>query len=135
MNTLLGLMGGEDAWLSPVDGSFWLAAGLKVKAFETLVIDAVVVVEWNPYINLGIFGTATADIPIGAPATEKLAHVELGIAATVNFHTGVMKFEGQLSPSSYVLSPDCYLTGGFALYYWFERSDPSMQGDWVFNES
>lgn len=132
METLLDLVGGSDPWFSPAEGSFWVAAGLKVTAFEALVIDAVVVVEWNPSVCLAIFGVAAADIPAAPEVKEKFARVELGIAATVNFDAGVMKFEGQLTPNSYVLSPDCHLTGGFALYYWFQGSDPSMQGDWVF---
>jgi hypothetical protein len=32
---------------------------------------------------------------------------------------GVLSIQGQLTPQSYVLSPDCHLTGGFALFTWF----------------
>ncbi|KAL7276584.1 hypothetical protein RUND412_000426 [Rhizina undulata] len=131
MQTLINLTK-PGGWFNPRDGSFWVAAGLKVTAFQTLSIDAVVVVEWNPYVNLGIFGVAVADIPGGKSTGEKFAHVELGISVTVDFHAGVMKFEAQLSPNSYILSPNCHLTGGFALYYWFKGSDPKLEGDWVF---
>lgn len=129
MDTLIQLTA-PGVWFNPRDGSFWIAAGLKVTAFETLAIDAVVVVEWNPYVKLGLFGIAVADVPAGA--AEKFLHVELGISATVDFNAGVMKFEAQLSPNSYILSPSCHLTGGFALYYWFKGSDPQLEGDWVF---
>lgn len=133
MGALLDMMGNPPTgWFTPLDSSYWVAAGLKVTAFETLMIDAVVVVEWNPSVCLGIFGVAAADIPADPDIKEKFARVELGIAATVDFAAGLMKFEAQLMPSSFVLSPDCHLTGGFALYYWFEGSDPAMQGDWVF---
>ncbi|KAH8702265.1 hypothetical protein BGW36DRAFT_405079 [Talaromyces proteolyticus] len=118
-------------WFSPRDGSFWLAAGLQVTAFETLVFDAVVVVSWNPKVKLGIFGIAVADIPKGSDI--RFAHVELGIEMVVDFAAGVMKFEAQLAPSSYVFHPSCHLTGGFALYYWFHGSEESEhEGDWVF---
>lgn len=130
MDTLTGLTTGPNPWFSPLPGSFWVAAGLKVTAFETLSIDAVVVVEWNPYVTLGIFGMAVADVPAGVPQEETFAHVELGIAATVDFNAGVMKFEAQLTPNSYILSPSCHLTGGFALYYWFGGA--ALAGDWVF---
>lgn len=119
-------------WFSPRDGSLWLAAGLKVTAFETLSIDAVVVVSWNPYVKLGIFGVAVVDIPKGS--STKFAHVELGIMAVVDFAAGVMKFEAQLSPNSYIFAPSCHLTGGFALYYWFQgaAAPQPLEGDWVF---
>lgn len=131
MTTLKNLVTpGTGGWFNPRDGSFWVAAGLKVTAFETLSIDAVIVVQWNPYVKLGIFGVAVVDIPRGSPT--KFAHVEIGISAVVDFEAGVMKFEAQLSPNSFIFAPSCHLTGGFALYYWFKGADPKLEGDWVF---
>lgn len=121
---------GAGGWFTPRKDSFWVAAGLKVTAFQTLSIDAVIIVQWNPEISLGIFGLAVADIPKGSATSFKLAHVELQIAATIDFGAGVSKFEAQLSPNSFILSPSCHLTGGFALYCWFEGS--VHDGDWVF---
>lgn len=121
---------GAGGWFTPRKDSFWVAAGLKVTAFQTLSIDAVIIVQWNPEISLGIFGIAVADIPKSSATSIKLAHVELQIAATIDFGAGVSKFEAQLSPNSFILSPSCHLTGGFALYCWFEGSE--HDGDWVF---
>lgn len=121
---------GAGGWFTPRKDSFWVAAGLKVTAFQTLSIDAVIIVQWNPEITLGIFGIAVADVPKGNANSIKFAHVELQIAATIDFSAGVSKFEAQLSPSSFILSPSCHLTGGFALYCWFEGSE--HDGDWVF---
>ena len=120
-------------WFFPREGSFWVAAGLTVKAFEILSVQAVLVIQWNPEVEIGIFGLAVASIP-GGKTTKKFALVELGITATLSFRTGVMKIEGQLTPASFILDPSCHLTGGFALYTWFD-SDGSGQGekgDWVF---
>lgn len=128
MATLRTLTGGD--WFTPKKGSFWVAAGLRVTAFQTLTIDAVIVVEWNPEIALGIFGIASADMPKRSAGGNRFAHVELQLSATVDFRVGVTKIEGQLSPSSFILSPSCHLTGGFALYCWFEGSE--HEGDWVF---
>ena len=44
--------------MTPQEGSIWLAAGLEVKAFSVLDVHAVVVVEFNPYVTLGIFAEA-----------------------------------------------------------------------------
>lgn len=124
---LESLMGG-DAWFFPKDNTFWLAAGLTVLAFEILDIKAVIAVEWDPKVKIGLFGVATADMPAGAD--KKFAHVQLGLVAVLDFDAGTFKVEGQLTPSSYVLDPSCHLTGGFALYSWF-GGGPSA-GDFVF---
>ncbi|KJK85506.1 hypothetical protein H633G_10654 [Metarhizium anisopliae BRIP 53284] len=118
-------------WFFPKKGSFWVVAGLTVKAFEILLVQAVIVIQWNPYVELGIFGLAAASIP-GGKSKVKFANVELGISASLNFQTGVLKIEGELTPASFILDPNCHLTGGFGLYSWFDSKDKSLRGDWVF---
>lgn len=129
LDTFLALINSK--WFNPLDGSFWVAAGLTVSAFEMLNITAVAVVEWDTDVKLGIFAVAVADVPSSA-SEFKLAHVELGILATVDFGLGVAKFEAQLAPSSFILDPSCHLSGGFALYYWFKDGPQQTKGDWVF---
>ncbi|KAE8412666.1 hypothetical protein BDV36DRAFT_304736 [Aspergillus pseudocaelatus] len=121
----------DTKWFAPQDGSFWVAAGLTVKAFQILRVQAVVAVQWNPYVELGIFAVATASIP-GGNSGRQFAFVQLGIVATVNLESGVLKVEGELTPASYILDPSCHLTGGFALYSWFDSKDSNLRGDWVF---
>lgn len=119
-------------WVSDQEGSIWLAAGLKVKAFQTLSINAVVVLEFNPYVSLGIFADAVASLPAATDGKPPfyILYVELGIVATVDFHGGTFRVEASLSPNSFVLNPLCHLSGGFALCYWFAGSP--FDGDWVF---
>ncbi|KAI9648823.1 hypothetical protein NHQ30_003464 [Ciborinia camelliae] len=120
-------------WFSPMDDTYWAAVGLKVSAFEMISLDAVAMVQFGTSIKLSIVAVATGDIP-SLKAKAKFSHIELGILVMVDFDTGVFKAEAQLSPSSYVLHPDCHLTGGFGLYYWFEapHCDKSKTGDFVF---
>ncbi|PHH66832.1 hypothetical protein CDD81_5964 [Ophiocordyceps australis] len=120
-------------WFQPRDKVYWGAIGLKVGAFQMLSVDSVVVVEFGNSIKLGIFAVAVADIPT-LKSSWKLAHVELGIAAVVDFDYGSLKIEAQLSPRSYILDQNCHLTGGFALYYWFDapHADQSLVGQFVF---
>ncbi|KAJ4410667.1 hypothetical protein N0V85_003924 [Neurospora sp. IMI 360204] len=130
MDTLVALVGSK--WFSPLDGAFWVGAGLTVSALEMLDITAVLVVEWAGLdVRLGIFAVAVCDVP-SADAPAKLAHAELGILATVDFGLGLAKFEAQLAPCSYILNPFCHLSGGFALYYWFQDGPQQTKGDWVF---
>ncbi|KAH7374482.1 hypothetical protein B0T11DRAFT_268648 [Plectosphaerella cucumerina] len=129
MDTILALVGGQ--WFSPVNDSFWVGAGLTVSAFQMLDITAVAVVEWDTGVRVGIYAVAVADVP-SSDAEFKLAHVELGLMATIDMDKGIALFEAQLSPSSYILDPLCHLSGGFALYYWFKDGTQQTKGDWVF---
>jgi hypothetical protein len=124
---------GPTGWFRPLDNTYWAAAGMKVSAFEMLSIDTVLVVQFGSSIKLGIFALAMGDVP-AASAPLKFAHVELGIAVTVDFDLGVFKAEAQLSPRIFVLDPSCHLTGGMALYYWFDapHADKANVGNFVF---
>jgi hypothetical protein len=83
-----------------------------------ITLDAVLVVQFGQSVMLGVFAVGLVDIPT-AKSPVKFAHVELGIAATAtaDFDYGVFKAE---APNSYILHKDCHLTGGFALYAWFD---------------
>ncbi|KAJ4007417.1 hypothetical protein NW752_007603 [Fusarium irregulare] len=120
-------------WFQPLDSTYWGAFGMRLSAFRMLSVDAVVAVQFGNSVKLGIFAVATCDIP-SAKSRLKLAHAELGIASVLDFDYGFFKIEAQLSPRSYILSPNCHLTGGFALCYWFDAplADKARVGDFVF---
>lgn len=118
--------------VTPRDGSYWLAAGLQAKALQLLDVTAVVVFEFNPYVSMGIFAKAVAQMPPApTPHEACFVFVELGIRATVDFNAGAVRIEAQLSPNSFIIAPSCHLTGGFALCYWFPPS--GYTGDFVFS--
>jgi hypothetical protein len=121
----------DGTWINAKNHSLWFAVGLKVEAFECLSIKAVVCVEFNSSVTLGIFGDAQASLPDSKSPGAKIFFVELGIAAVVDFGRGTMTVEAELAPSSYILDPNCHLTGSFALSYWFHGSP--YEGDWVFS--
>ncbi|KAF3941743.1 hypothetical protein ABW19_dt0200428 [Dactylella cylindrospora] len=79
---------------------------------------------------MGVYGVAVCDVP-STKSKFKFAHVELGIVCTLDIGAGTFKVEAQLSPNSFVLHPNCHLTGGFALFSWFKDSPNSIAGDWV----
>ncbi|KAF4999150.1 hypothetical protein FDECE_11586 [Fusarium decemcellulare] len=120
-------------WFQPLDSTYWGAIGMRLSALRMLSVDAVVAVQSGNSVKLGIFAAAVCDIP-PANSRLKLAHAELGIAAVLDFDYGFLKIEAQLSPRSYILSPNCHLTGGFALCYWFDAplADRARIGDFVF---
>ncbi|KAK6333228.1 hypothetical protein TWF718_011049 [Orbilia javanica] len=126
--TINGLLNGT--WFNPSEGKFWVAAGLKVSAFQMLNVDAVLVLKFNPGVQMGIYGVATCDVP-SSKSQVKFAYVEMGISCTLDVEAGTFKVEAQLSPKSFVLHPSCHLTGGFALFSWFKDGENAVAGDWV----
>ncbi|MCJ1355364.1 MAG: hypothetical protein MMC33_005355 [Icmadophila ericetorum] len=129
LDTLKLIGNNPDGWVKPTKSSLWLAAGLTADAAKLITITAVVVIDFQPTVKLGIFADAVASFP-PAPSPIQYVYVELGLAATVDFAAGSMLVEGQLAPTSYIYVPACHLTGGFALGYWFGSSGHA--GDWVF---
>jgi len=134
LRALLSPKNNEEPWFSAREGSFWAAAGLKATAFQMLDVDAVVVIQLNPDVQLGIYGVAVCDVP-SFRSTVKFAHAELGVACTLDIGSGTFKFEAQLSPRSYVLDKSCHLRGGIALFAWFKGTNKTqrhgLDGDWV----
>ncbi|KAI1129986.1 hypothetical protein F5Y10DRAFT_290235 [Nemania abortiva] len=118
--------------VSPKDSSYWLAAGLEAKALEVLDVSAVVILEFNPYVSLGVFAKAIGQMPpTPAPREACFLYVELGVLTTIDLSAGTLRVEAQLSPNSFIIAPSCRLTGGFALCYWFPPSGHA--GDFVFS--
>ena len=117
--------------ITPADGPCWIAAGLTVKAFQTLLIKAVVVVDLSDDIRFGIFADVLANIPASATNDSELfARLDMSLLAVADPAKGTFRAEGQLTPKSFILDQSCHLLGGFALCYWFEGS--GHEGDWVF---
>ncbi|MCJ1309778.1 hypothetical protein MMC25_003439 [Agyrium rufum] len=112
--------------------SLWFAAGIKVDAFEILSVDAALIVQFGASsIKLAIVAIASASMPPKVPKREEaFLYVELGMVASIDILGGTFTVQGQLTPNSFILYPDCHLVGGFAMCYWFHGSP--YAGDWVF---
>ena len=123
----------------PAEGRYWAAAGLRVTAFQMIAANLVLVIQFgNGAFLIGLCSVATRDVP-SLTSPVKLAHVELDIVCSFDSNSGIFKLEVQLSPRSFVLAPQCHLTGGIALFAWskgnYSDPDPNQRveaGDWVF---
>jgi hypothetical protein len=106
----------QGPWFLPAtERVYWGAAGVRITAFQMLAANVVLVVQFgNGNVVIGLFGVATCDVPSMA-SPVKFAHAELGIICTYYVNSGTFKIEAQLSPRSFVLAPQCHLTGGLAL--------------------
>jgi hypothetical protein len=120
-------------WQTTVIGKYWFALGMKADSFQLITADLAVLFAFGlNSLKIAIVGLASAALPPleGQPPRDAFLYVELGIIAALDVFGGSVMVGAQLTPNSYILSPDCHLTGAFAMYYWFSPSPNA--GDWVF---
>ncbi len=127
LDVLNKLMDGTDnAWVRPAAGQLWFAAGLAFNVFDFLDGQALLVLEVGDDFAVAVLGTAEAQFPKQGP--EQYARVRMGLSAKYRESERVLKITAQLAPGSYLIDEACVLTGGFALYTWF---DDAHSGDFV----
>lgn len=104
--------------VAPSVGDYWLALGVKFTSFELVNSFALLTVEFGKEFQIALLGISTVQLPPAPAPPVALAQLEL--EAIFNPTEGILSVLGQLTPQSYVLSPDCHLTGGFAMCTWFK---------------
>lgn len=114
-------------WVPPVRGEYWLAAGVQFTTFEIIKSNVLLIVEFGRDFIVSILGIST----LKQPATgTTYAYAELDLEVVFDPAKGVIRASGVLAPSSYVLTPEAHLTGGFGFCSWF--GDQPRAGDFVF---
>ncbi|MFE4512971.1 DUF6603 domain-containing protein [Kitasatospora sp. NPDC056783] len=112
--------GPSHTWISPKEGSYWLALGIEFTVAEVVNAKVLLAAEFGRELALAVLGIATVQLPMPAEsATRTYVYAELGLEAEVRPLAGSFELAAQLAPVSYVLTPDCHLTGGFAAALWF----------------
>ena len=101
----------------PVIGQYWVGGGVRFTTYELLSTFALLFVKFGREFEIDVVGVMSASLPPRTPQT--LAYIELGIVAAFKPAEGSVSVRAQLTPNSYVLAPECKLTGGFALMFWY----------------
>lgn len=112
----------------PSLGSYWFAAGVQFSSFQLLSTFAMLSVEVGKDLVIALLGVSSLSLPKGAGANP-LAFAEMTLSAVLRPYEGSFKMMALLTPRSFVLDPNCRLTGGFAFYLWFGSNAHS--GDFV----
>jgi hypothetical protein len=113
------LGGVTKAWITPKAGEYWLAAGVEFTSFKLIDTRALLVAEFGQELNVALLGRSTMQLPLPGTGSQTYAYVEMMIRVVVQPAQGYFAATAILSDNSYVLTPDCHLTGGFAFYLWF----------------
>ncbi|MEV4502207.1 DUF6603 domain-containing protein [Streptomyces klenkii] len=123
---------GAPAWITPHEGSTWLALGLNADVFEIVHCKALAFAEFGPDdLVVGLLGSAKAQFPDPEKKMgEPYAGVELDISAVYRRSADMLAVDARLAPDSFLLDRSVHLTGGAALRLWFGNSD--HPGDFVF---
>jgi len=133
---LLEEMRGLDSWVTPVEGEYFLAAGIKFNSFRIVDSFALAIVTFGDRFRVDILGTSTIVLPPAPPeataeekANEpKLAVIDMSMDAKFHPDEGLLGVDATLGDTSWFLSKACTLKGGFAFCSWF--SGPHS-GDFV----
>lgn len=115
--------------LVPELGQYFACAGLRFTINGTIDCFALAVVQWgDDKIEISLMGLARFRLPRDTTA-RAICYVEVLILMTIKPSEGTFKLQALLSSNSWVINTDCKLTGGFALFVWF---DGEHKGDIVF---
>lgn len=103
----------------PSRGALWLAVGLRGTSFEIVNITAVVYVALDKGVDIGLLGVARMALPDSDAA---IVSIELALKARFSSSEGLFSVQAQLTDNSWLITSDCELTGGFAFFMWFPKS-------------
>ncbi|MEH2241460.1 DUF6603 domain-containing protein [Nostoc sp.] len=120
-----------DQYITLSPGSGFVAIGLKFTCFKMVDCFALLTIAFGEGFEMNLLGIASMKIPTPAEDSKNLsciAEVTMLLRARFSLDEGVISIEAQLASDSYILSKACRLTGGFAMYFWF---DGPHAGDFV----
>lgn len=123
---LTGMLKQIDSYVPPERGEYWLAAGIRFTSFDLVHSTALLSVEFGNELEIGVLGTSWVALP-PPPSTVRFAFVELAIDIQILPDKGIISVTAILTPNSFVIAPDCHLTGGFAFYVWFGNNPHAGQ--------
>ncbi|HWD79457.1 MAG TPA: DUF6603 domain-containing protein, partial [Kribbella sp.] len=103
----------------PARGALWLAAGVRGTSFELVNITAVLYVALDAGVDVGLIGVARMALPTDDAA---IVSIELALKARFSTAEGLFSVQAQLTDNSWLITRDCQLTGGFAFFMWFRKS-------------
>lgn len=120
-----------DEYITLSPGSGFVAIGLKFTCFKMVDCFALLTIAFGEGFEMNLLGIASMKIPTPAEDSKNfasIAQVTMLLRARFSLDEGVISIEAQLAADSYILSKACRLTGGFAVYFWF---DGPHEGDFV----
>jgi len=104
-------------YLPAQKGTMILMLGIKFSTFKIINSFALVVITISEKPRLDVLGLS--QLKLGTDPDNPIVFIELAIKASIIPDEGIVEVLGLISPSSYILSKDCKVSGGFAFKAWF----------------
>ncbi len=106
-------------YLPAVPDQYMMAIGLRVSTFKMVHSIAVAMVEFGERLSVQIVGLSFMRLPPASTGGPALGGIEMAFRIRLDPEQGVFAIDSLLTENSYLLTPECRLTGGFAFYTWF----------------
>lgn len=102
-------------------GAVFLGFGVSFNTFKAVKSTALVTASFGQRFELNLIGRSTLRAPPRPDGDPRplLSSAEMAWRASYYPDDGTLEVRAQLTPASYVLSPDCHISGGFAACAWF----------------
>jgi len=115
-------------YLVPELGQQFACGGVRFTISGLIDCFALLIVQWGgDDLEIALLGLARFRQPRDTTA-RAICYVELQILMTIKPKEGVFKLQALLTNNSWIINEDCKLSGGFALFAWF---DGEHKGDVV----
>jgi hypothetical protein len=102
-------------------GSYWIAAGVSFTTFAFIESVAVLAVQFDPGgFEINLLGLTRFSLPAGQTA---IVNLEILLSARYSNRDNALLVQASFSPNSWLVSPDCRITGGIAIGMWFNTGD------------
>lgn len=111
------------AHLQPVEGEYFIAAGIKFTTFKNIEGFILLSVAFGKRFEVDVIGLATLSAPPLAREGTQLMKARLGIVARYRPEEQVLDVRGGLMPDAFLFSRECHLGGGFAFSAWFKTGE------------
>ncbi|MFF3863312.1 DUF6603 domain-containing protein [Streptomyces sp. NPDC002209] len=126
---LTALTTSSNPWITPAQGELWVAAGLAFSVAEAIHGNAMAIVQTGPELTIALLGIGGIEYP--KDGDKKYARAEIGLQAVIKPHQGELTIGAALTPSSFLLDPNCRLRGGVSLKAWYGTNPHA--GDFAFS--
>jgi hypothetical protein len=115
-------------YVTPVAGQYFITAGIKFSSFKTIKGFVLLTVLFGEHFEIDVVGKATLTSPPNVESGKSMMSATLMLLGRFLPEEGLLMVMAQLAPDARLFAPDCHLSGGFALYCWF---DGEHKGDFV----
>lgn len=114
-------------------GEYWMAIGVRFTSFEIVQGQLLLIAQFGHTLQFNVLGLARLSLPLQEEGKliEPFVYLELQMVAVLVPSEGYFGVVGSMSASSYVLTKDCHITGGFAYYMWYDSPDSDKKGQFV----